>query len=60
VTSRSDNLRKPLFRQPPGKFGCCLLGLPMGHEFTSLILALLRVRLLKVRRPRTIRALDGD
>ncbi len=42
--SRSDNLRKPSFsiNRPSENHGPRFAGLPMGHEFTSLILALLQ------------------
>ena len=43
--SRGDNLRKPSFsvNRPSENHGPRFAGLPMGHEFTSLILALLQV-----------------
>ncbi|MBH2008840.1 MAG: alkyl hydroperoxide reductase subunit F [Xanthomonadaceae bacterium] len=64
--SRDDNHRKPSFsiNRPGENHGPRFAGLPMGHEFTSLILALLQVggyppkvdeAVLK-----QIRALDGD
>jgi NADH-dependent peroxiredoxin subunit F len=42
--SRADNLRKPSFsvNRPSENTGPRFAGLPMGHEFTSLILALLQ------------------
>ncbi|WP_076998760.1 alkyl hydroperoxide reductase subunit F [Variovorax sp. KK3] len=64
--SRDDNHRKPSFsiNRPSQSNGPRFAGLPMGHEFTSLVLALLQVggyppkvddALLE-----QIRALDGD
>ena len=64
--SREDNHRKPSFsiNRPGENHGPRFAGLPMGHEFTSLILALLQIggyppkvdeAILK-----QIRALDGD
>jgi alkyl hydroperoxide reductase subunit F len=43
--SRDDNQRKPSFsiNRPSENHGPRFAGLPMGHEFTSLILALLQV-----------------
>ena len=43
--SRSDNHRKPSFsiNRPGENHGPRFAGLPMGHEFTSLILALMQV-----------------
>ena len=64
--SRSDNLRKPSFsvNRPSENHGPRFAGLPMGHEFTSLILALLQVGGYppKVEDDvlQQIRALDGD
>ena len=64
--SRSDNLRKPSFsiNRPSENHGPRFAGLPMGHEFTSLILALLQVGGYppKVVEDvlQQIRALDGD
>ena len=64
--SRGDNLRKPSFsvNRPSENHGPRFAGLPMGHEFTSLILALLQVGGYP---PKVvpdilaqIRALDGD
>ena len=64
--SRGDNLRKPSFsiNRPSENHGPRFAGLPMGHEFTSLILALLQVGGYppKVDEEilQQIRALDGD
>ena len=43
--SRDDNHRKPSFsvNRPSENHGPRFAGLPMGHEFTSLVLALLQV-----------------
>ncbi len=43
--SRNDTARKPSFslNRPGGDTGVRFAGLPMGHEFTSLVLALLQV-----------------
>lgn len=64
--SRSDNLRKPSFsiNRPSENHGPRFAGLPMGHEFTSLILALLQTGGYppKVEEDvlQQIRALEGD
>ena len=64
--SLGDNLRKPSFsiNRPSENHGPRFAGLPMGHEFTSLILALLQVGSYppKVEDDvlAQIRALDGD
>ena len=64
--SRSDNLRKPSFsiNRPSENHGPRFAGLPMGHEFTSLILALLQVGgyppKVDAEILEQIRALDGD
>ena len=64
--SRNDNLRKPSFsiNRPSENHGPRFAGLPMGHEFTSLILALLQVGGYppKVEEDvlEQIRALEGD
>ena len=64
--SLGDNLRKPSFsiNRPSENHGPRFAGLPMGHEFTSLILALLQVGGYppKVEEAvlQQIRALDGD
>ena len=64
--SRADNLRKPSFsvNRPSENTGPRFAGLPMGHEFTSLILALLQTGSYppKVEPDmlEQIRALDGD
>ena len=64
--SRDDNYRKPSFsiNRPSENHGPRFAGLPMGHEFTSLILALLQIGGYppKVDEDilQQIRALDGD
>ncbi|MBC7548064.1 MAG: alkyl hydroperoxide reductase subunit F, partial [Polaromonas sp.] len=64
--SRGDNLRKPSFsiNRPSENHGPRFAGLPMGHEFTSLILALLQVGgyppKVEPEVIEQIRALDGD
>jgi alkyl hydroperoxide reductase subunit F len=64
--SREDNHRKPSFsiNRPGENHGPRFAGLPMGHEFTSLILALLQIGGYppKVEEAvlEQIRALDGD
>ncbi len=64
--SRDDNHRKPSFsiNRPSENHGPRFAGLPMGHEFTSLILALLQIGGYppKVDEEilQQIRALDGD
>ncbi|MES2944454.1 MAG: alkyl hydroperoxide reductase subunit F [Pseudomonadota bacterium] len=64
--SRDDNYRKPSFsiNRPSENHGPRFAGLPMGHEFTSLILALLQIGGYppKVEEDilKQIRALDGD
>ena len=64
--SRDDNQRKPSFsiNRPSENHGPRFAGLPMGHEFTSLILALLQIGGYppKVEEDvlQQIRALDGD
>ena len=64
--SRDDNQRKPSFsiNRPSENHGPRFAGLPMGHEFTSLILALLQIGGYppKVEEEvlQQIRALDGD
>jgi NADH-dependent peroxiredoxin subunit F len=64
--SRDDNHRKPSFsvNRPSENHGPRFAGLPMGHEFTSLILALLQIGGYppKVEQDvlEQIRALDGD
>lgn len=64
--SREDNLRKPSFsvNRPSENHGPRFAGLPMGHEFTSLILALLQVGgyppKVEPEVLEQIRALDGD
>lgn len=64
--SRGDNQRKPSFsiNRPSENHGPRFAGLPMGHEFTSLVLALLQVGGYPPRVDdavlQQIRALDGD
>ena len=64
--SRADNLRKPSFsvNRPSENHGPRFAGLPMGHEFTSLILALLQTGGYPPKVEQDvldqIRALDGD
>jgi alkyl hydroperoxide reductase subunit F len=64
--SRDDNLRKPSFsiNRPSENHGPRFAGLPMGHEFTSLILALLQIGGYPPKVDEVvlqqIRALDGD
>ena len=45
IESRDDNQRKPSFsiNRPSENHGPRFAGIPMGHEFTSLVLALLQV-----------------
>ncbi|MGJ7522272.1 alkyl hydroperoxide reductase subunit F [Variovorax sp. LT1P1] len=64
--SRDDNHRKPSFsvNRPSENHGPRFAGLPMGHEFTSLILALLQIGGYPPKVEQDvldqIRALDGD
>lgn len=64
--SRGDNQRKPSFsiNRPSENHGPRFAGLPMGHEFTSLVLALLQVGGYPPRVDdavlQQIRALDRD
>ncbi|CAH2781426.1 MAG: Alkyl hydroperoxide reductase protein F [uncultured Paraburkholderia sp.] len=66
VECRDDNERKPSFSiGEPGKdIGIRFAGIPMGHEFTSLVLALLQVGGHPVKLDdaviEQIRSLDGD
>lgn len=66
IESRDDSQRKPSFsiNRPNENHGPRFAGLPMGHEFTSLILALLQIGGYppKVEEEvlQQIRALDGD
>jgi alkyl hydroperoxide reductase subunit F len=66
VERRDDNERKPSFSiSEPGKdTGIRFAGIPMGHEFTSLVLALLQVGGHPVKLDdavvEQIRNLDGD
>jgi len=64
--SRDDSQRKPSFsvNRPGENHGPRFAGLPMGHEFTSLVLALLQVGgyppKIEDAVLQQIRALDGD
>ena len=64
--TRADNHRKPSFsiNRPGENHGPRFAGLPMGHEFTSLILALLQIGGYPPKVDQAIldqiRALDGD
>ncbi|MBS0451063.1 MAG: alkyl hydroperoxide reductase subunit F [Proteobacteria bacterium] len=64
--SRDDNHRKPSFsiNRPSENHGPRFAGLPMGHEFTSLVLALLQVGgyppKVEPEVLQQIRELDGD
>ena len=64
--NRDDNHRKPSFsiNRPGENHGPRFAGLPMGHEFTSLILALLQIGGYPPKVDEAIlaqiRALDGD
>ena len=64
--SRDDNYRKPSFsiNRPSENHGPRFAGIPMGHEFTSLILALMQVGGYPPKVDdevlQQIRALDGD
>ncbi|MBT2322489.1 alkyl hydroperoxide reductase subunit F [Variovorax paradoxus] len=64
--SRGDNHRKPSFsiNRPSENHGPRFAGIPMGHEFTSLVLALLQVGGYPPKVDEAvlqqIRALDGD
>ncbi len=64
--SRDDNQRKPSFsiNRPSENHGPRFAGLPMGHEFTSLILALLQIGgyppKVDAEILQQIRDLDGD
>jgi alkyl hydroperoxide reductase subunit F len=64
--SRDDNHRKPSFsvNRPSENHGPRFAGLPMGHEFTSLILALLQIGGYPPKVEQVvldqIKALDGD
>ena len=64
--SQDDNHRKPSFciNRPGENHGPRFAGLPMGHEFTSLILALLQIGGYPPKVDQAvlqqIRALDGD
>lgn len=66
IERRGDDQRKPSFSiGEPGKAtGICFAGIPMGHEFTSLVLALLQVGGHPVKLDdaviEQIRSLDGD
>ena len=66
VERRDDNERKPSFsiNRPGTDIGVRFAGVPMGHEFTSLVLALLQVGGHTIRFDdaviEQIRNLDGD
>ncbi|MES2076775.1 MAG: alkyl hydroperoxide reductase subunit F [Pseudomonadota bacterium] len=66
VERRDDNERKPSFsiNRPGTDIGVRFAGVPMGHEFTSLVLALLQVGGHTIRFDdaviEQIRQLDGD
>jgi alkyl hydroperoxide reductase subunit F len=66
IESRDDNHRKPSFsiNRPSQSHGPRFAGIPMGHEFTSLVLALLQVGGYPPKVDEAvlqqIRALDGD
>ena len=70
--SRDDSARKPSFSVKRGALhkeatqpvDICFAGIPMGHEFTSLVLALLQVGAhplkLEVEKIAQIAALEGE
>jgi alkyl hydroperoxide reductase subunit F len=66
IERRGDDQRKPSFSigEPGGSTGIRFAGIPMGHEFTSLVLALLQVGGHPVKLDdaviEQIRELDGD
>ncbi|RST55695.1 alkyl hydroperoxide reductase subunit F [Variovorax sp. MHTC-1] len=66
IESREDNHRKPSFsiNRPSQSHGPRFAGIPMGHEFTSLVLALLQVGGYPPKVDEAvlqqIRALEGD
>jgi len=66
VVRRADDARRPSFAvtRPGQDVGVRFAGLPMGHEFTSLVLALLQVGghppKASAETIERIRALDGD
>ncbi|MFA5121783.1 alkyl hydroperoxide reductase subunit F [Zavarzinia sp.] len=66
VESAQTGVRKPSFalNRPDGKVSIRFSGLPMGHEFTSLVLALLQVGgyppKVDAETIEQIKALDGD
>ncbi len=66
LTQRRDGARAPSFalNSPGQDIGLCFAGMPMGHEFTSLVLALLQVGGVEpkasVELQQQIRAIDGD
>jgi NADH-dependent peroxiredoxin subunit F len=66
IERRGDSERKPSFSigQPGKETGIRFAGIPMGHEFTSLVLALLQVGGHPVKLDdaviEQIRSLDGD
>jgi NADH-dependent peroxiredoxin subunit F len=66
VERRDDDVRKPSFsiNRPGTDIGVRFAGVPMGHEFTSLVLALLQVGGHTIRLDdaviEQVRQLDGD
>ncbi|MBA5636877.1 alkyl hydroperoxide reductase subunit F [Duganella sp. LX20W] len=66
VERHDDNVRKPSFsiNRPGTDIGVRFAGVPMGHEFTSLVLALLQVGGHTIRLDdaviEQVRQLDGD
>src|ERR1700722_4860998 len=66
IERRDDNHRKPSFslNRPGSDIGIRFAGIPMGHEFTSLVLALLQVGGHPIKLEddviEQIRNLDGD
>jgi alkyl hydroperoxide reductase subunit F len=66
IERRDDNHRKPSFslNRPGADIGIRFAGIPMGHEFTSLVLALLQVGGHPIKLEddviEQIRNLDGD
>ena len=49
---RDDTQPKPSLRSPSGAAAGALCGVPMGHEFTSLVLALLQTAAIRRKRCR--------
>jgi alkyl hydroperoxide reductase subunit F len=66
VVTANDDRRKPSFmiRRVGTDIGVCFAGIPMGHEFTSLVLALLQVGGHPSKAAQDVieqvKALDGD